>query len=193
MIAFFSVVLAILFTPGPTNTLLASSGARIGIRQSLPLIPAEWLGYFVSISVWGHFLHGLAQWWPLIPMLIKFLCAVYILKLAYDLWHHANCPNEPSNRGITPAKLFLTTLLNPKGMIFATTVFPPIAWINTTAFLTYFALFTVTLIPVAACWVVFGGKLVNEKLHISPMHFQQFSSMVLAIFAGVIIYKTILV
>lgn len=50
---FIGLVITILFTPGPTNTLLASSGVQVGVRKSLLLIPAEALGYIVAITAWG--------------------------------------------------------------------------------------------------------------------------------------------
>ena len=45
---FVGLVVTVLMTPGPTNTLLASSGIQVGVRRSLALIPTEALGYFIS-------------------------------------------------------------------------------------------------------------------------------------------------
>ena len=46
---------AILLTPGPTNTILAASGAAMGLRQAKLLPLAEALGYALAI---GFFLSG---------------------------------------------------------------------------------------------------------------------------------------
>ena len=50
---FIGLVISILLTPGPTNTLLASSGIQVGIRKSFRLIPSEAFGYMIAISIWG--------------------------------------------------------------------------------------------------------------------------------------------
>jgi threonine/homoserine/homoserine lactone efflux protein len=47
---FAVTVLAILATPGPTNTLLATAGATDGFFRAFLLIPAEALGYFIAIE-----------------------------------------------------------------------------------------------------------------------------------------------
>ena len=49
---FIGLVITILLTPGPTNTLLASSGIQVGLRKSLLPIPAEAIGYIITISAW---------------------------------------------------------------------------------------------------------------------------------------------
>ena len=48
---FALAVLAVLATPGPTNTLMAVAGATLGLRKGLRLIPAEVAGYLTSISL----------------------------------------------------------------------------------------------------------------------------------------------
>jgi hypothetical protein len=60
-VLFALAVLAVLGTPGPTNTLLATAGATAGLRRSLALIPAEAAGYTISILTLGLALGP--GWW----------------------------------------------------------------------------------------------------------------------------------
>ena len=87
---FIGLVITILFTPGPTNTLLASSGVQVGVRKSLLLIPAEALGYIVAITAWGMLIGKVSTALPLLPTFLKLMSAGYILYLAIKLWRTAN-------------------------------------------------------------------------------------------------------
>lgn len=60
--AFLSAVLALLATPGPTNTLMALAGAEGGVGRVARLLPAELAGHLTTILplVWlGGALNGL--------------------------------------------------------------------------------------------------------------------------------------
>lgn len=51
IVGFAAALLAILVVPGPTNTLLATSGATVGLARSLPLLVCELIGYEAAIAV----------------------------------------------------------------------------------------------------------------------------------------------
>ena len=72
---FVSLVITILLTPGPTNTLLASSGIETGVKKSLKLIPAEVVGYFIAISAWGVLYDSIAESLPIMPPSLKLFSA----------------------------------------------------------------------------------------------------------------------
>ena len=79
---FIGLVITILLTPGPTNTLLASSGIQVGLRKSLLLIPAEAIGYIIAISAWGMLIGKVSTTLPLLPTFLKLLSAGYIVFLS---------------------------------------------------------------------------------------------------------------
>ena len=83
---FIGLVVTILLTPGPTNTLLASAGIQAGVKQSLKLIPAEVMGYLIAITSWGVLLESFSHFIPWLPALLKLISATFILYLAFKLW-----------------------------------------------------------------------------------------------------------
>lgn len=87
---FIGLVLLILLTPGPTNTLLASSGILVGIRKSFRLIPSEAFGYLIGITTWGFLIGKVSTQLPLLPTILKLLSACYIIYLAIKLWRTSN-------------------------------------------------------------------------------------------------------
>ena len=127
---FIGLVITILLTPGPTNTLLASSGIQVGLRKSFRLIPAEAFGYLISITLWGFLIGKISVHLPLLPTILKLFSAGYILFLALRLWRTATVSENFIQKGIRARELFVATLLNPKALLFASAIFPAIAWTN---------------------------------------------------------------
>ena len=152
---FTLTVLAILTTPGPTNTLLATAGAADGLRRAFFLIPAEALGYFIAIQALRIVLVPLVGNAPMLVAALRLLVGAYLLWIAWRLWSRGREPMIEGQKTITAGQVFLTTLLNPKAIVFALGIIP-IGVANVSLYLTAFQLFTAA---VAALWMVGGAML----------------------------------
>ncbi|MFY8099268.1 MAG: hypothetical protein ACOVOA_04835, partial [Allorhizobium sp.] len=84
--AFALAVLLLLLTPGPTNTLLAVSGAARGLKASLPLIGAELGGYLTTIVPLVFLAAPLLADQPVAAVVIKLASTLWVLLLAARLW-----------------------------------------------------------------------------------------------------------
>jgi threonine/homoserine/homoserine lactone efflux protein len=62
---------ALLAAPGPTNLLLATSGAIQGVRKSAALLPAVFLGYLIAIAI---------------ALVLRIAVSAYLLRIAMALW-----------------------------------------------------------------------------------------------------------
>lgn len=144
-------VLALLLTPGPTNTLLALSGAARGFRPSLRLIPAEISGYLAVITplavIGGPFLEQN----PAIATTVTFAAAAWVMFLAIKLWSPplADTPAQL----VTFQRVLITTVLNPKGLIIGLVLMPGG---SVAEVLPWLALFSVLVVSVALVWIGLG-------------------------------------
>lgn len=181
-------VAAVLLTPGPTNTLLFLAGSRDGIRRSLPLIAAEWVGYLIAIGVWCVFLALAAAMAPWAPPVARACAAAYIAYSAIKLWRTAPQAGAAGSKGIGPRDLFTVTLLNPKAFFFATVVFPPLA-AGPAALLEAYLIFSALLLPIAALWISMGAAVLSypSATPRQPL-VHRIASVVLMGFSGSICY-----
>jgi len=177
-------IVVVLITPGPTNTLLASAGLRQGVRRSLPLIAAELAGYLVAISVWGRFLAQAAHALPWLPALLRVAAGTYIAWLAVDMWRAAVALPDSTQKASGTLRLFIATLLNPKALLFAGTIFPAAAFVLWPAYLLSMLIFACLLAPIALAWIAFGAALGSGKLGwLDPAKIQRGASVVLGLFS----------
>lgn len=190
---FIGLVVTILLTPGPTNTLLASSGIQVGVRQSLRLIPAESIGYLISITVWGMVIGTVSSQFPIIPILLKLLSALYIIFLAIKLWKTADIEASYNQPTIRARELFCATLLNPKALLFASAIFPTTAWLTMQAYVLHMGLFLLLIAPIALFWTFIGSILASNKVRwLNQSNLQKTASLVLISFSIPLSYSALL-
>ena len=149
---FALAVLFVLGTPGPTNTLLATGGAAVGVRRALPLMLGEAAGYTISILAIGLVLGPFIAGIPAAAAVLRLAVGAYLVLLAVRLWRRgAAIPGEA--RLVTPTQVFVTTLLNPKAIILALGIIP----FASPRWPAYFGAFLALLAAVALGWIALGA------------------------------------
>jgi threonine/homoserine/homoserine lactone efflux protein len=177
-------IVVVLVTPGPTNTLLAAAGLRQGVKRSVPLVGAELLGYVVSISTWGCFLASASHAMPWLPAFMRIASGLYIAYIAVGMWRAAIALANSEHPPLGLRTLFMATLLNPKGLLFASTIFPARAFASTPAYVVAMTEFACLLVPIALAWIGFGAALGKDSLPwLNPMKVQRCASLILGVFS----------
>ncbi|MBD9373049.1 threonine transporter [Rhizobium sp. ARZ01] len=144
----------ILLTPGPTNTVLAASGAANGLWQSRLLPLAEAAGYALAISffVWTATLVS-GVWWAM-PAL-KVAASGWLALSAIRLWSAKSDARGAVGSDVF-GRVFLTTIFNPKAMIVGTMLIPHSTTEETALHVATFVLLS-TLAGIG--WVALGSML----------------------------------
>jgi threonine/homoserine/homoserine lactone efflux protein len=182
----FSVaVLVVLATPGPTNTLLLTSGATVGVYRSLPLLFAELAGYNISILVIGHVFGPTISATPVAQIALRIGAGIYLLTMAARLWRSRLRGTELP---VSFRDVFMTTLLNPKALLFALLIIP-LADPKAPIFL---ARFSAILVFVGSVWLVVGaiaGRMIQQKW---SLLIPKTAALTLLVFASVLIGSALL-
>jgi threonine/homoserine/homoserine lactone efflux protein len=109
---------------------------------------------------------------------------VYIAYLAVEMWRAAIVLPATAQRTIGLRTLFVATLLNPKGLLFAGTIFPAAAFASGSAYVVSMTTFACLLVPIAFAWINFGAALGSGKLKwLNPVKVQRGASIVLGVFS----------
>jgi threonine/homoserine/homoserine lactone efflux protein len=178
---FSLAVLAILGMPGPTNTLLATSGALVGWRRSLPLVVAAIAGYLIAITVLHVVLAGVLAAYPWIKTVLRLTVGAYLLIVAFELW-----TRRDALEGAPPAigfhRVFITTLLNPKAVVVAFGIIP-FSQPNAILFVVAFAGF---IVIAAVSWILVGVFIAGVVPKQGSRVVSRLSAVVLVGFAGLI-------
>jgi threonine/homoserine/homoserine lactone efflux protein len=177
---FAFAVLAVLATPGPTNTLMAVAGATLGMRKGLQLIPAEVAGYLTSISVLVFIFRPVVDALPVAATVLRIGCGAYLAILALNIWR-ASTRDAAQTSLVSFQRVFITTLLNPKSLIFAFQIFPNG---GIRLILSFLGTFAVICIAAATMWICIGAILRRRtEAVLSGVVIRRITAIVLGLFA----------
>jgi threonine/homoserine/homoserine lactone efflux protein len=155
-LSFFTATYFLLAVPGPTNTLLATSGAGIGIARSLRLLVAELAGYLLAIMLLRLALGPIVMDIPLAAVVLRVAVTIYILCLAVMLWR-VNARELRDGTAVTFGQVLLTTLLNPKALVFAFLLLPLEA--GPIELLSWLGAIAIQIVTAGAAWITLGATL----------------------------------
>lgn len=172
-------IFMLLLTPGPTNTLLAIAGASGGFRRSLPLILAENLGYMITIVPLVAFAGPLLADHPVAASVLKLCSAAWVTLLALKLWTTPLGAVEEHGL-VTFRQVFVTTMLNPKALIFGIVLLPDGGLAQTFPRL---AAFAVIVALVASLWLSTGASVLRLASRRFPSLFCRVAASFLMVFA----------
>jgi threonine/homoserine/homoserine lactone efflux protein len=116
------VILALLLTPGPTNTLMLLAGAERGLAAAMRLIPAELAGYLLTVVPLALAGQTVLETWPGLRLVVALVAAGWVALLALRLWRGGGASEGKASVGARA--LFVTTALNPKALIFGLVLLP---------------------------------------------------------------------
>lgn len=188
LLPFALAVLALLATPGPTNTLMAAAGAQRGVSRSLTLLAGELGGYLIAITVWIELVGAAAASQPMVTVIAKFVAAAFLVWSAWKLWASAGHANI-RQRGITLRRVFATTLVNPKALVFAFAIFPPVTF---TARLPYLGLLAALVIATAIGWMALGTVAARSSAGLlTSSRVERVTAVALAVFATLLVVQTV--
>lgn len=151
---FLPALLALLLTPGPTNTLLALAAASEGPRRALRLIPAEVAAYLIVVIpvalLAGPWLGAHLE----VASAATLAAALWVGWLALKLWR---LPGQAQGAAAATFRdVFVTTLLNPKALVIGLALMPRGGFVTLWP---WFAAFALTVCTVALIWILLGSVL----------------------------------
>lgn len=161
MVSFAAAAGLLLILPGPTNALLMAAGAVSGLRPSLRLIGFEILAYCLVIAPLVALQRVLGIYRIEAGIVLKLLAVGLLLVTALRMWKQPAPGPSVVVPQIGARTVFAITLFNPKGLIFAFAIFPPVLTFSDG--LIKAALFSVLALVSGGSWIL-AGKTAGASL-----------------------------
>jgi threonine/homoserine/homoserine lactone efflux protein len=163
-IALFAFVTSI--TPGPNNIMLLASGARFGLRRTIPHMLGISIGFAVMVLLVGAGTMRLFEAMPVLAILLKLASLVFLGYLAVRLARAAPMVagnGEPGDRSEAPMSFLAAALfqwVNPKAWAMALSAVTLYAGEGGPAALLLIAgLFMLVNLPSVSLWAYAGERL----------------------------------
>lgn len=176
---FCLAVVALLFAPGPTNVLLALSGATAGAFRSWPALLGALLGYMVTVLAIATAFEPLLASFPTVESVVRIVAGAYLGMLAVSLWRS---PPEESPVTVSARRVLATTCLNPKAFVLGLVVIP----IHSPALPLYLAAFSAITVVAGIVWISIGAAARAAENRFGRRA-PRLASIAMAVFAGALL------
>ncbi len=110
----FAFVFLGLFTPGPNVILLTASGARFGIKRTLPHVAGVAIGVGITAGLMGLGIGALLKAAPAFTTILKLTAAIWIGYMAVTLWRSSASAQTAHDKPWTIRRAALFQWVNPK-------------------------------------------------------------------------------
>lgn len=160
--AFLTIAVPLYFSPGPNNMILMASGAKFGLRRTLPHAAGVSCGFPVLVLLVGLGLGEIFTRFPLIKPIMLYGACGYFLYMAYQLLGLKINEMGARARPMRFIEGALFQVINPKAWVIATGLisvfvepgagrFQALMWLVAATFL---------LSPFSTLgWAVFGNRI----------------------------------
>ncbi|MBD9414644.1 LysE family translocator [Pseudomonas sp. PDM16] len=164
-------------TPGPTNILALSHGARFGVRATLPLVLGACLAAALIVLLVGLGLGEALLRYPRVQLAMSWLGALWLSWLAWQLLRSAATPlNTTDERELGPLGAAALQLVNPKVWMMAVavvSVFAAGSEDKAARVLQLSLIFLLLAVPSMTAWALLGAG--SARLLQSPKRMQRFN------------------
>ena len=166
-------------TPGPTNILALSHGARFGVRATLPLVLGACLAAALIVLLVGLGLGEALLRYPRVQLAMSWLGALWLSWLAWQLWRSAAAPlNTTDERELGPLGAAALQLVNPKVWMMAVavvSVFAAGSADKAMRVLQLSLIFLLLAMPSMTAWALLGAG--SARLLQSPQRMKRFNQV----------------
>jgi threonine/homoserine/homoserine lactone efflux protein len=113
----FGVMFPLVFSPGPANIVFAASGAKVGVKRSMPLVAGVDCIFIIKSLFIGFGLGQVVQNHPMLMNGLQIIGALYLIYLAiiFIKSSASTAENDHKNMGFIDGMLI--QLLNSKGWL----------------------------------------------------------------------------
>ncbi len=119
IVAFLLLAIPSFVTPGPNNLMLMASGAKFGVRRTLPHMLGINVGFPVMLFLVGLGLGEVFTAYPMVETVVKWLAAAYFSWMAWKLLGLRVGNSSGSARPLRFYEAALFQWVNPKAWVLA--------------------------------------------------------------------------
>ena len=163
LLAFVVFATVMLFTPGPNNIMLLSSGLTYGFRRTLPHVAGIAVGFSFMVAAMGLGLGAVFIAYPMLQTVLKYAGAAYLIYLAVAIATSGPVkPGQDNRRGpMTFWGAAMFQWINIKGWVMVIGTITAYAGIASFPWNITIQVMLSLLLGVVACstWALFGTAL----------------------------------